>query len=98
MALYGPLSAWRNRACQERATGRASPASECTNVVPALRRDPDVGRLRLPYFAVGVVYNFTEARVQDAGPRLDHIPPGDNACSGRFGTNKNQKPSPTSDV
>jgi len=31
------------------------------NVVLVLRRDPDVGRLMLGYFVVGVVYNFTEA-------------------------------------
>lgn len=31
------------------------------NVALALRCDPDAGRLRLAYFVVGLVYNFTEA-------------------------------------
>jgi exopolysaccharide production protein ExoQ len=30
-------------------------------VIAALRRDPDLGRIRLAFFVVGVVYNFTEA-------------------------------------
>ena len=31
------------------------------NVLAALREDPNLGRLRLSYFVVAVVYNFTEA-------------------------------------
>jgi exopolysaccharide production protein ExoQ len=31
------------------------------NVVGKLRRDPEIGRLMLAYFVVGVVYNFAEA-------------------------------------
>jgi exopolysaccharide production protein ExoQ len=31
------------------------------NVIVVFRRDPDAGQLRLAYFVVGVVYNFTEA-------------------------------------
>jgi len=31
------------------------------NVVRALRRNPETGRLRLAFFVVAVVYNLTEA-------------------------------------
>ena len=31
------------------------------NVIAALRRDPDFGRLRLAYFVAGIMYNFTES-------------------------------------
>jgi exopolysaccharide production protein ExoQ len=38
------------------------------NVVHALRHDSPVGRLRLAYFAVGVVYNLTEAGFKMMSP------------------------------
>ncbi len=36
-------------------------ATSCRKVVLAVRQDPAVGRLRLAYFLVGVIFNFTEA-------------------------------------
>jgi O-antigen ligase len=38
------------------------------NVLAEFRRDPDVGRLKLAYFVVGVVYNFTEAGFRMLNP------------------------------
>lgn len=38
------------------------------NVIAALRGDPDEGRLRLAYFVIGVVYNFTEAGFRILNP------------------------------
>ncbi len=38
------------------------------NVLLAFRRDPDLGRLKLAYFVVGVVYNFTEAGFRMLNP------------------------------
>jgi hypothetical protein len=36
-------------------------ASGYRNVVGALHRDPELGRLKLAYFVVAVIYNLTEA-------------------------------------
>jgi exopolysaccharide production protein ExoQ len=38
------------------------------NVIAALRHDPEVGPLRLAYFVVGVIYNFTEAGMKMMSP------------------------------
>ncbi|MBZ5723515.1 MAG: hypothetical protein LAP87_00820 [Acidobacteriia bacterium] len=38
------------------------------NVMAALRRDPDTGRLWLAYFTVAVIYNFTEATIKMMSP------------------------------
>jgi O-antigen ligase len=38
------------------------------NAIAAYRRDPDVGRIRLAYFVVAVVYNFTESAVRILHP------------------------------
>ena len=38
------------------------------NILVEYRKDPDLGRLRLAYFVVGVVYNFTEAGFRMLNP------------------------------
>lgn len=38
------------------------------NAIAAFRRNPDVGRIRLAYFVVAVVYNFTESAVRILHP------------------------------
>src|SRR5208282_6115394 len=38
------------------------------NVIRAFRQDPDAGRLRLAYFVVAVVYNFTESATRIMHP------------------------------
>ena len=38
------------------------------NVVGSLRQDPELGRLKLVYFVVGVVYNLTEAAFRAMHP------------------------------
>lgn len=43
-------------------------AASYRNIVRALRRDPDTGSLRLAYFVVAVIYNFTESAVRIMHP------------------------------
>src|SRR5208337_2127616 len=38
------------------------------NVIAALRNDPAFGSLRLAYFVVGIVYNFTESAIRIMHP------------------------------
>ena len=38
------------------------------NVIRALRRDPEAGRLKLAYFTVGVIFSFTEAGFRTMSP------------------------------
>lgn len=38
------------------------------NVAGSLRQDPELGRLKLVYFVVGVVYNLTEAALRAMHP------------------------------
>src|SRR5205809_536483 len=38
------------------------------NVITALRRDPDTGKIRLAYFVVAVAYNLTESAIRTMNP------------------------------
>ncbi len=42
--------------------------SSYRNVVALLRQDPELGRLGLGYFVIGVAYNFTEAAFKATDP------------------------------
>jgi hypothetical protein len=38
------------------------------NVIRTFHRDPDLGRLKLAYFVVALIYNFTESAVRTLNP------------------------------